>query len=75
MVLRTSTWPSPGIGASVSTKSKSLSLIAPSGRRASSYWRFFMAYPPMSELNDLHSTGWFGGAFPDAITRKVARGH
>ena len=46
MVLRTSTWPSPGIGASVSTKLKSLSLIAPSGRRASSHWRFFMVFLP-----------------------------
>jgi hypothetical protein len=32
-VLRTSTSPSPGIGASVSTRLKSLSLIAPFGRR------------------------------------------
>src|ERR1700722_3228167 len=53
--LRTSTWPSPRVGASVSTKLKSLSWIAPCGRRASSHWRFFMSVL-LDEWSDLHIT-------------------
>src|SRR5208337_3334049 len=44
--VRTSTSPSPSAGTSVSTKLKSLSWIAPYGRRASSHWRFFMPVLP-----------------------------